>query len=143
MENTSISSAYQVTIDDLSWGNVCTIASNMDVGDLWITIAQEVITFGYHKGIIDTLDQEDKESSTSSPSQRLLQFLQKMYPNTKLSSIMNICLRRRRMDMVQLLQNLIEEISTNGTSSMDLTDEIEWEGLSQQPKRARNISNIF
>ena len=81
MENTFTSSSYQVTVDDLSWDNVCTITSKMDINRAWVMIAQDLITLGYHKGIINTLDYEQKGSSISSPSQRLFHYFSIPIPN--------------------------------------------------------------
>ena len=51
----------------------------------------------------------------SSPSSRLLFFCQKIYPNTTLDNIRQICIRYKRFDVIRILEDIAIEITNKNS----------------------------
>lgn len=130
--NTHTTSSYQVFIEDLTPTNISDISSKMDINEAWVTVAEKVIKHPYHQNITKTLR---KAVSSFSPTRRLFHFLQKTYPHTQISSIIQICYEIGRIDLVEILQSIATQ-----------KDDPEWKDferlendLLSQPKRDKGI----
>ena len=144
-ENTFTTSTYQITVEDLDCTDIYEISLKMDNDRAWAAIAEEVILDPWYKGIIKTLDYNaicttSSQNHLSSPTKRLIYFLQKIYPNTEISSFIQVCYSMKRFDIVKALCSISAKLSDDKQHEKNGTwvDEIEREYLSQEPKRMQS-----
>ena len=61
----------------------------------------------------------------SSPSSRLLIFCQKIYPDTSVDNICQICIRYKRFDVIRILENIAIKITNKKQLNGIIIDELE------------------